>query len=178
MHCGEHGSSVSVAFVLGQHSDGLHVGGVCYRHNPAVSDNIRGVLFIGMRPLKYVIGAGGVGYFGEEHIKVPGIEGEELLFESEQMWYIVDIGAAQAGAVGERTGKFWMLKFRVHIYAPLSLRRCGIARSALALPRKHGGWNLRVRVTQVEGAGVGAKIFHAQACSSVYEVACVGVQLR
>ena len=28
------------------------------------------------------------------------------------------IGAAQAGAVGERTGKFWMLKFRVHIYAP------------------------------------------------------------
>ena len=126
MHCGEHGSSVSVAFVLGQHGDGLHIGGVCHRHNPAVSDNIRSVLFIGvflgiftgMRPLKYVIGAGGVGYFGEEHIKVPGVKGEEFLFEGEQMRYIVDIGTAQASAVGERTGKFWMLKFRVHIYAP------------------------------------------------------------
>ena len=71
-----------------------------------------------MRPLKYVIGTGGVGYFGEEHVKVPGVEGEKLLFESEQMRYIVDIGTAQASAVGERTGKFWMLKFRVHIYAP------------------------------------------------------------
>ena len=102
VHLLEHGATVAVALVLGEHADGLNVGGVGYDHGSAVADSAPAALVIFRtfcRQFEHVVGSGRVGQLFEEHVDVPGVGGEQGGFHAVHGLHVGKFGNAQAGTL-------------------------------------------------------------------------------
>ena len=102
VHLLEHGATEAVTLVLGEHADGLNVGGVGYDHGSAVTDGAPAALVIFRtfcRQFEHVVGSGRVGQLFEEHVDVPGVGGEQCGFHAVHGLHVGKFGNAQAGTL-------------------------------------------------------------------------------
>ena len=101
VHLLKHGATEAVALVLGEHADGLNVGGVGYDHGSAVADSAPAAFVIFRTfcgQFQHVVGAGRVGQFLKEHVDVPGVGGEQGGFHAVHSLHVREFGNAQASA--------------------------------------------------------------------------------